>query len=89
MDLEKTRQEIDQIDRELVRLLERRMDCVGEVVSYKKAHAMPVLDTGREALIFQKVAETVQNKAYEATIVATFSDILKESRNYQNKALKS
>ena len=48
MELEKIRQEIDSIDKELVRLLERRMHCVEDVIRYKETHQNPVLDRARD-----------------------------------------
>lgn len=85
MDLESIRQEIDQIDNQLVALLEERMNLVGQVVAYKKAHGKAVLDTKREEAIFKKVADRVEDKQYEDTIVATFADILKNSRAFQDQ----
>ncbi|KXT78407.1 chorismate mutase [Streptococcus panodentis] len=87
MKLEEIRQEIDQVDDALVALLEKRMNLVGQVVAVKKSTGKAVLDTKREAVIFAKAADKVVNKAYQDTIVATFSDILKRSRAYQDKHL--
>ena len=88
MDLDIIRQEIDQIDDQIVKLLEERMHLVEGVVAYKKASGKAILDTKREAVIFEKVRNHVSNKKYEETIVATFSDILKRSRDYQDKNIK-
>ena len=88
MDLDNIRQEIDQIDDQIVKLLEERMHLVEDVVAYKKATEKPILDTKREEVIFEKVRNRVSNKKYEETIVATFSDILKRSRDYQDKNIK-
>ena len=71
MDLDIIRQEIDQIDDQIVQLLEERMHLVEGVVAYKKSTGKPILD-----------------KKYEETIVETFSDILKRSRDYQDKTIK-
>ena len=87
MDLDIIRQEIDQIDDQIVKLLEERMHLVEGVVAYKKASGKPILDTKREEAIFEKVRSHVSNKKYEETIVATFSDILKRSRDYQEQKL--
>lgn len=78
MDLDIIRQEIDQIDNQIVKLLEERMHLVEGVVAYKKASGKPILDTKREAVIFEKVRSRVEDKRYQETIVATFSDILKK-----------
>ena len=88
MDLDRIRQEIDQIDDQIVKLLEERMNLVEEVVAYKKTSGKPILDTKREAVIFEKVRNRVENKRYQETIVATFSDILKRSRDYQDQNIK-
>ena len=80
MDLDIIRQEIDQIDDQIVKLLEERMHLVEGVVAYKKASGKPILDTKREEVIFEKVRSRVEDKRYQETIVATFSDILKRSR---------
>ena len=88
MDLDTIRQEIDKIDDQIVQLLEERMHLVERVVAYKKASGKAILDTKREETIFEKVRNRVSNKKYEETIVATFSDILKRSRDYQGKNIK-
>ena len=88
MDLASIRQEIDQIDDQIVNLLEERMHLVEGVVAYKKASGKPILDTKREEVIFEKVRSRVTNKNYQETIVATFSDILKRSRDYQDQNIK-
>jgi len=88
MDLDNIRQEIDKIDDQIVQLLEERMHLVEGVVAYKKVSGKPILDTKREEVIFEKVKSRVGNKKYEDTIVETFSDILKRSRDYQDKTIK-
>lgn len=88
MDLDIIRQEIDQIDDQIVKLLEERMNLVEGVVAYKKASGKPILDTKREAVIFEKVRNRVEDQRYQETIVATFSDILKRSRDYQDQNIK-
>ncbi|MGW9908443.1 chorismate mutase [Streptococcus sp. 151470009-6] len=88
MNLDIIRQEIDQIDDQIVKLLEERMHLVEGVVAYKKASGKPILDSKREEVIFEKVRSRVTNKSYQETIVATFSDILKRSRDYQEQNIK-
>lgn len=88
MNLDIIRQEIDQIDDQIVKLLEERMHLVEGVVAYKNASGKPILDSKREEVIFEKVRSRVINKSYQETIVATFSDILKRSRDYQDQNIK-
>ena len=88
MDLDSIRQEINQIDDQIVKLLEERMHLVEGVVAYKKTSGKLILDTKREEVIFEKVRSRVEDKRYQETIVETFSDILKRSRDYQDQNIK-
>ena len=87
MNLTDTRKAIDVLDNDLVALLEKRMQLVSEVVAYKKATGKAVFDKEREEAILEKVAARVKNKDFEEAVVATFSDIMKQSRLYQEKQL--
>ncbi|MGT2885249.1 MULTISPECIES: chorismate mutase [Streptococcus] len=87
MNLDTIRQEIDHVDQELVALLEKRLQLVNQVVAYKKATGKPILDTSREDAVLQKAASRVEDRAFEQTIVNTFADIMKNSRDYQAKQL--
>lgn len=55
-DLEQYRQEIDELDEQLVRLFLRRMEVTGKVGEYKLAHGMQVLDRERERRVLAKRA---------------------------------
>ena len=88
-DLNIIRQEIDQVDQELVVLLEKRMALVTQVAAYKRATGKAILDTSREKVVLNKVASRVKNKDFETTLVNTFADIMKNSRDYQAKQLKA
>lgn len=85
MDLDSIRQEIDQIDQELVALLEKRMVCVGQIVKYKEQEGLPVLDQGRERAVLEKVGSLVMDEQYRLTIQAQFQDMMKHSRTYQEE----
>ncbi|QXJ60614.1 chorismate mutase [Enterococcus raffinosus] len=86
--LTQAREKIDQIDQELVSLLEKRMSAVSEVTTYKAQTKKAVLDTNREEAVLENVANLVKDENYRETIVETFKDIMKQSRNYQERRLK-
>ncbi len=88
MDLELIRKQIDQVDQELVSLLEKRMALVEQVVAFKKTSGKAVFDSKREEAIFKKVRSLIKNDQYQESIVSIFSDILKHSRQYQDKNIK-
>ncbi len=88
MNLDLIRQEIDQVDEKLMGLLEKRMSLVMQVADYKRETGKAILDTTREKIILSKVASCVDNKDFEETLVNTFADIMKNSREYQASKLK-
>ena len=55
MDLSEIRGRLDSIDSRLIELFAERMHTVAEVTAYKKEHGLPVLDTGREREILNRV----------------------------------
>ncbi len=87
--LKEIREEVNQIDQELVRLLEKRYECVDEIVRIKKEQSIATLDSNREQEVLKKVASLVDNKLYEASIVKTFQDIMDQSKEYQKRETRS
>ncbi len=63
-DLEVMRTEIDQCDRGLAALLQRRWDLVMDIASYKKFRGLPVKDSEREKQVIEKVAGLMDNPDY-------------------------
>lgn len=88
MNLEELRQKINQIDDELIKLLEKRMDLVSKVASYKLETGKAVLDSKREETILNKVAEAVESPVYRDVIVNTFTDMMKHSRAFQERQIR-
>ena len=86
-DLTVLREEIDGIDRELVALLERRMDVAAGVAAYKKAHDLPVLDASREAEKLSAIA-TLCRADTAKLIPDIFAAIMAASRGYQRALLE-
>ena len=54
MDLTTYRKEIDQIDDQIVRLFQERMDVADKIAAYKKEQGLPILQPARER---EKLAE--------------------------------
>ena len=87
-ELVQAREKIDTIDQEIVGLLEKRLSAVSEVIAYKAQTKKAVLDTSREENVVENVAALVKDENYRETIVETFKDIMKQSRNYQEGRLE-
>ena len=85
MNLEEIRTEIDSIDKALVSLFIRRMNCASAVAEYKKANDLPILDASRERALLKKVSELSGEELEEYTRTL-YSTILSLSRSYQHKS---
>lgn len=85
--LEQIRSDIDALDSSLVKLLEKRLALVDEVIAYKSNQGLPVLDLAREEALLAHIAHQVVNKSYEPTLVAIFSDVMTHSKAYQESCL--
>ena len=81
--LEECRQEIDEIDQQMIRLFEKRMNVGKDVVLYKKAHQMQIFQPDREKLVIEKNVGRMENeklKKYGAMFIQSMMDI---SKDYQ------
>ena len=88
MNLEELRTQIDAIDSQLTQLLENLMALVLQIAEHKKVNGAAIQDNSREQVVLEKVARRVQNPVYVDSIVNTYKDILKNSRDYQKQLLK-
>jgi chorismate mutase/prephenate dehydratase len=83
MDLTELRREIDEIDKELTELLEKRMAVAEKVALYKLRSGKPVLDSGREKEVLEKASGAVQSERYKPYILDILSAVMAESRSMQ------
>ena len=87
MELTELREQIDAIDRELVALLERRLDVSAGIGRYKLAHDLPVLDASREAEKLAAIRAMCRPET-QAHIDRAFDAILAGSRAYQGQLME-
>ncbi len=87
-DLKRLRKEIDEIDENLVRLLERRMDIARQVGEYKEANGLPVLDRKREDEIIQSRVNMLSDPSLKETVTGIFTLLMRYSRMHQRRDLK-
>ena len=86
--LEKARMTIDQVDKEMARLFEMRMDAVKIVTEYKKQNGVPVEDLSREAQMIERNSTNVENEEYRSYYVNFLKNNIKLSKDMQHKLLE-
>ncbi|MGG7178050.1 prephenate dehydratase [Clostridium paraputrificum] len=85
--LEDYRKEIDEIDKELTQLFEKRMDVVLKVAKYKKDNSVGVLQKGREDEVLKKALDNLQNKDYSDELIKFLNATMEISRGLQKRMI--
>ncbi len=89
IDLSESRKEIDDIDRQLAALFEKRMKVSGDVAEYKRSTGMPVLDKGREKAKLETLKAMASDDFNRHGIEELFIQIMSMSRKLQYAKLHS
>ncbi len=81
MSLEDIRKDIDELDRELIPLLKKRMECSLKVAEIKKAEGMPIYHPAREQEILDRV--NVAGGEFGRYIKSVYRELMSVSREAQ------
>ena len=84
MDIEHWRNEIDQIDVELLRLLNVRARLALKVGALKKAAALPITDLERERVVLQRLQEMNSGPLDDRAVDKLFRRIIIESKRIES-----
>lgn len=86
--LDDARRKINQIDEEMLKLFEERMQAVQCVAEYKKENHLPIFDETREKTIIDKNLSLLHTKELEQYYRIFFEGVLKSSKEYQKDLMK-
>ena len=86
-DLEEARKIINETDKEMAALFEKRMEAVRDVAAYKSAHALPVTDGDREAEIVAKNAAYIKNEDVRSYYINFLKNNIELSKQYQHRLM--
>ena len=84
MDINELRNQIDNVDDQLVKLFVERMNLSAQIADYKKEHKLPIYVPSREREKLQNVAKMAGKDMDNYTRVL-YSMLFELSRSYQNK----
>ncbi len=84
--LDESRKKIDEIDTQIMRLFEERMNVVVDVAMYKKENNLEIFQADRERDVILKNVDRVSEdlKVYAKTFL---EDLMKVSKEYQKEKL--
>ena len=81
--IEDLRSRVDEVDRELIRILNERARIVQEIVAIKAEAGKPLFDPKREEEILRKVAEDNEGPIYDSSMREIFELILHRIRDLE------
>lgn len=87
-DLDKIRQNINEIDLEIIKQFEKRMSMSKLVAEYKIENNKPIFDKEREEALIKKNIALLNNKDLEEYYFEVLQAFLKVSKDYQQRIVK-
>lgn len=81
--LEEARKIINEADKEIVIAFKKRMEAVKEVINYKMANNLPILDSSREQIVKEKNLVLLDDPILAPYYLELLDTILKVSKDYQ------
>lgn len=88
-DLTSYRNEIDNIDKELIQLFEKRMNTVLEIAKHKMKNNTTILQKDREEKVLSRAVNNLDNKAYSQETIQFFNSIMEISRGLQKRLINN
>ncbi len=89
MNIEDWREEIDAVDSEILKLINKRARLAVEVGALKAKAGVPIYDKEREQNVLDRLCEESDGLISEDAIVEIFKQIIQETRNVEVRAVDS
>ena len=86
-DIEKARKEINEIDKQMAMLFEKRMQAVREVAEYKLERGLEIFDQKREQEVILRNSEFITKSAVRSYYVNWLKNTMSLSKDYQRSLI--
>jgi chorismate mutase len=87
MDIADWRRKIDDLDRQLVRLMNERAQCAHEIGRLKRNSAMPIYEPDRERIIFQNIARVNEGPLSDVQLRQVYERLVDVMRQIQREEM--
>ena len=85
--LNEARKAINEIDRDMAALFERRMQAVKCIAEYKKERGLPIYDAAREQTVVERNSACVADYEIRSYYVRFLNDVMAVSKQYQEHVI--
>lgn len=83
------RQAIDDVDRQILELIARRVRLVLRVGDYKRERNIPVYDPSRERALFERLCKLAPAPLEDTTVRRIFERLVDESRRLEQRHMST
>lgn len=83
--MEELREEINNVDEQIMELLMVRLHLVNKIGVFKKKNNIPILDEEREKCIYDKINDGYLLDEHRNFITSVYREIISKSKEYQNE----
>jgi chorismate mutase len=87
MDIAEWRKKIDEIDRQIIRLINERAKCAQEIGKLKRSTDMPIYEPDRERIIFDNVRRENQGPLPDLEVRHIYERIIDVMRKLQKEEI--
>ena len=86
-ELQQAREVINEVDKQIAVLFERRMKAAKQVADYKKKNGLPVEDIDREKALVQKMLPFIEDEELKTYYIGFMNNTMELSKAYQRRLL--
>lgn len=87
--MDEIRKQIDEVDREMAALFEKRLDLVYQVAEYKFKNHGEIFDPEREKAVIEKNTRYLNKKEYTDAYVAFLHAVMDQSKAIQRNYIEA
>ena len=82
-ELDRAREKINAIDKQIAKLFEERMHAAYDVAMYKKTHSLPIFDGNREQQVIEKNSAYIEDGQIKSLYILLQKELISLSKKYQ------
>ena len=81
--LEKYREEIIEVDKQIAKFLEKRFEIVTKIGDYKREKNLPIQVLKRDEVVMKNAIDSLENNTYRKEVEKVFQNIILTSKSIQ------
>ena len=79
--LEKYREEIIEVDKQIAKFLEKRFEIVTKIGDYKREKNLPIQDLKRDEVVMKNAIDSLENNTYRKEVEKVFQNIIHTTKS--------